>query len=330
MTLFFHWLKARRLVFFYLAGVFGFFLLVYGLYGYPWGVAGYAALLSVVLGAAFAAWDFALFAVKHVRLTQIAGRFPTENLPPADNLLESDAGEIIAALEAERARLETENDYVKRDAEEYYTLWAHQIKTPIAAMALLLQSRQSGIPAQARDELAMELYRVEKYTEMVLSYQRLSSFANDLAPEEYRLSFLVNKAARGCAALFIHKGLPLDTNGVTGSVVTDGKWFCFVLEQLLSNAVKYTQTGAVKVYGNGDALYVEDSGAGIPESDLPRVFERGFTGGAGWTERSSTGIGLYLCRQILTRLGFRISVESQPGKGTKVKLELSQQKLELD
>jgi signal transduction histidine kinase len=330
IKLIFEWLKARRAVLCYTAGTFGFFMLVYALYGYPWGVAGYAALLAFVLGLAFAAWDFASFALRHVKLEQMAGRFPTEHIPEPRNLTEHDYNEIIKLLEAERARLEKENEHTRRDAEEYYTLWAHQIKTPIAAMDLLLQSRQSSLPAEARDLLVPELYKIEKYVEMVLQYQRLSSITNDLAPEEYELSYLVNQAVKNCATLFIRKGLSLDSANVRGRVVTDSKWFCFVLEQLLSNAVKYTPRGEISVYGGPDILYIKDTGIGIPSSDLPRVFERGFTGGAVRTERSSTGIGLYLCKRILSRLGFGISIESEAGRGTKAVLYLKQEKLELD
>jgi signal transduction histidine kinase len=319
----------------YSAGAFGFFFLVYTLYGYPWGVAGYAALLAVTLGAAFAVWDFAMFAVRHFKLMQMTGRFPVEELPEPRNLIERDYNALIASLEAERLELTRDNENHRRDAEEYYTLWVHQIKTPIAAMNLLLQSRQSGIAPDARGELAHQLFRIEKYVEMVLQYQRLSSVTNDLAPEEYELPALVNKAAKNCAALFIHKGLALNANGVRGSVITDGKWFCFVLAQIFSNAVKYTDSGTIKVYSDGyrtasPVLCIEDTGIGIPASDLPSVFERGFTGGAGCTERSSTGIGLYLCKQILTRLGFGIEIESEAGKWTRVKLLLAQQKPELD
>jgi signal transduction histidine kinase len=337
IKIFLYWLKARRAVLAYAAGAFGLFFLVYALYGYPWGVAGYAALLSLTLGAAFAVWDFAVFAVRHYRLTQLTARFPVENLPEPRSLIEQDYNALIASLEAERIKLTRDNEHHRRDAEEYYTLWAHQIKTPIAAMNLLLQSRQSCIASDARDELAHQLFRIEKYVEMVLQYQRLSSLTNDLAPEEYELSALVNKAAKSCAALFIHKGLPLNAESVRGSIVTDAKWFCFVLEQILSNAVKYTDCGTVKVYSTerdgkntSSVLCVEDTGIGIPASDLPRVFERGFTGGAGRTERSSTGIGLYLCKRILNRLGFGIEIESDVGKGTRVRLLLTQERPELD
>ncbi len=182
--------------------------------------------------------------------------------------------------------------------------------------------------------LEWELFKINQYVDMVLQYQRLSSMKNDLLPESFAVPALVKRAAKNCAPLFIHKGLSLDAEDIHGSIITDGKWFCFVLEQLLTNAVKYTANGTVRVYSRdadgGSILIIEDNGVGIPSGDLPRVFERGFTGEAGRTERSSTGIGLYLCKQILTRLGFGISIESEAGKGTRVILRLAQDKLEMD
>ena len=329
--LFLHWLAARRVVLLYLAVVFGFFFLVYALYGLGWAVAGYAALLGLAAGIVLAVWDFVRFAGRHRALGRLAGQFPLDELPEADDLLQADYGRIVAALEEERARLARENEKNRLDAEEYYTLWAHQIKTPMAAMRLLLQSTGDGVDTRGKADIEQELFRIGQYVDMVLQYQRLSSLENDLALEQFELSALVKKAAKNCAPLFIHKGLALDTGGVQGDVITDEKWFCFVLEQLFTNAVKYTARGAVRVYSPGpDTLVVADEGCGIPPEDLPRVFERGFTGAVGRTERSSTGIGLYLCRQILARLGFGISIQSQPGEGTRVLLHLAQQALDMD
>lgn len=329
--LFWHWLAARRWVLLYLGAVFGFFFLVYALHGYPWGVAGYAALLGLGLGAGLGLWDYARFAAKHRELARLAGRFPTSPPQSPENLIEADYQAIITALEAERARLESQNEHVRRDAEEYYALWAHQVKTPMAAMRLLLQSGAEQPGGREKADLEQELFRIGQYVEMVLQYQRLSSLQNDLVLREHQLSALAKKAAKGCATLFIHKGLALELEGVAGTVVTDEKWFCFVLEQLYTNAVKYTRAGAVRLYcPDAHTLVVEDTGIGIPPADLPRVFERGFTGTVGRSERSSTGIGLYLCRAILGRLGFGISIESQPGRGTRVLLHLEQAALEVE
>ena len=107
-------------------------------------------------------------------------------------------------------------------------------------------------------------------------------------------------------------------------MLTDGKWLGFVVEQVLSNALKYTpEGGAIRVYGDGDTVVIADSGIGIRPEDLPRVFEKGFTGYNGRTERKSTGIGLYLSRQVCERLGHGIAVTSRPGQGTLVRLDLS-------
>lgn len=325
------WLRARWMALAYVAVVFVCFFVVYALYGYGWGVAGYAALLALVAGAFFVIWDFARFAARHNGLYRLAGRFPTGRLPEAVSLPEKDYTAIIEALEAERARLERENDHTRRDAEEYYTLWAHQIKTPMAAMQLLLQSSPGQLDKQAKGDVEQELFRIGQYVDMVLQYQRLSSLQNDLVLQAHSLEELVKQAAKNCAPLFIYKGLALDTSGVQGSVVTDKKWFCFVLEQLFTNAVKYTPAGSVSVYSTGDdTLVMQDTGVGIPAEDLPRVFERGFTGNMGRSERSSTGIGLYLCREIMARLGFGISIRSAPKSGTRVLLHLKQQVLELE
>lgn len=106
--------------------------------------------------------------------------------------------------------------------------------------------------------------------------------------------------------------MSLDLRDTGLEVLTDGKWLQLAVEQLLSNAVKYAPGGKVSVYARGEDLVVEDNGAGIPTEDLPRIFEKGFTGGNGRLEGQSTGIGLYLCREICRRLGHTLSVESQP------------------
>lgn len=325
------WLHARRIALVYLAAVLGIFVVVYALHGYPWGVAGYALLLALVLGAALALWDYIHFKARHQALRQLCGQMPLQPLPAPHTQIEKDYTDIINQLEAERLALEKHNEHLRRDAEEYYTLWAHQIKTPMAAMTLLLQSQREAIGTTAANQLQQELFRMGQYVDMVLQYQRLSSLQKDLVLGSFSLASLVKKAAKGCAPLFIYKGLGLDMDEVAGTITTDEKWFCFVLEQLFTNAVKYTDKGVIRVLSPEPTLLViEDPGIGIPPEDLPRVFERGFTGAVGRAERSSTGIGLYLCRRILGRLGFGISIQSQPGRGTKVLLHLEQQPLDLD
>ena len=197
-----------------------------------------------------------------------------------------------------------------RDMMEYYTIWAHQIKTPIAAMHLLLREEDSP-HSRALEE---ELQRVEQYVQMVLGYLRLDGDTTDFVLRRCDLDAIVRRAVRNYAGSFIRKKLSLDYQGAKIWVLTDEKWLLFVIEQVLSNALKYTRTGKVT----------------ISLEDLPRVFDRGFTGCNGRLEQRSSGIGLYLCRRILDQLGHSIEIQSTPGKGTQVRLHLEQNPLAVE
>lgn len=210
------------------------------------------------------------------------------------------------------------------DQNDYYMMWTHQIKTPIAAMKLLLE--ESGRDDRNSFLLKEELFKIEQYVDMVLTFQRLESLSADLVLQKYGLDALVKKAVRKYSVLFINKSLGLTLQKTECAVLTDEKWFVFCLEQLLSNSIKYTPQGGItlSVQPGTDtdrvSLALEDTGIGIRPEDLPRIFERGFTGYNGRLDQKSTGIGLYLCRQILTHLNIAIRVESEEGAGTKIVL----------
>ena len=218
------------------------------------------------------------------------------------------------------------NEKKMREMIDYYTLWVHQIKTPIAAMHLLLQ----GDDTERGRELSAELFKIEQYVEMVLQYLRLGSDTTDYLIREVPLEQIVRQAVRKYAQLFIHSRVSLDLQPLSLRVLTDEKWLGFVVEQVLSNAVKYARGGTVTIFTQGDTLIIQDNGIGIAPEDLPRVFENGYTGCNGRTDKRSTGIGLYLCRQICDRLGHRISLSSQVGKGTEVRIELGRSALEVE
>lgn len=219
---------------------------------------------------------------------------------------------------------------------DYYTMWIHQIKTPIAAMRLLLEDRADGTGLLAGQQAAEELFKIEQYAEMALCYARLDSLSSDLLFKKYNVYGILKQAVKKYAVLFIGSGLSFSMEEFAVQAVTDEKWLAFVLEQILSNAIKYTKKGGISIYGadcagdrlEGEVSYlvIEDSGIGIRKEDLPRIFERGFTGCNGRLEKRSTGIGLYLSRQILDRLSHTIRVESEVGKGTKVILGFVQPK----
>lgn len=203
---------------------------------------------------------------------------------------------------------------------DYYTLWAHQIKTPLSAMRLMLRS-----PAGATGpEMEGELIQVERYVSMVLSYLRLDSESSDFVFARQPLEPIVRGVVRKLARLFVLKNISLDLPPLELAVLTDSKWLAFVLEQLLTNAIKYTpERRRIALRLEGRTLLLQDSGIGIRAEDLPRIFEKGFTGCNGREEQHSTGLGLYLCRRILDKLGHPIRISSTPGQGTRVELDFS-------
>lgn len=227
---------------------------------------------------------------------------------------------VCGQFAAERAFWEEKN----ADRNDYYVMWTHQIKTPIAALRLLLEGEEQD----GKDIYHMrgELFKIEQYAEMALAYQRLESLSSDLVLTECDLYTLLKQTVRKFSLLFINKGLSLELTQPEVLVVTDEKWFGFCIEQFLSNSIKYTNQGKISIWteirGGETVLFIEDTGIGIRPEDLPRIFERGFTGYNGRLDKRSSGIGLYLCRRVLDQMGISVTVESKVGEGTKVALTL--------
>ena len=290
------------------------------LYRAPLEGALYGLLLCFVLGLGFLVAGFFRYRRKHRALqgalAQCKEGLP--DLPEPKDALESDYQDLLAALNEDRRRIARDAAQDRDRAETFYTAWVHQIKTPMAAMDLLLQS---GQPDGAL--LKGELFRMEKYVDLVLTYQRLGSDTTDLVLKECALDDVIRAAVKAYARLFILKKLTLTFTPTGLTVLTDEKWLGFVIGQLLSNALKYTQTGGVSVYADGQRLIIEDTGVGIPTEELPRIFEKSFTGENGRAAQRTTGLGLYFCQRACALLGHGIWAESQVGKGTKVILDLS-------
>jgi CRISPR-associated Csx2 family protein len=229
--------------------------------------------------------------------------------------------DLIGIIDHDRTEIINQKEKAFADMVDYYTIWAHQIKTPIAAMRLLLQSEQS----ETNSELLEQLFKVEQYVEMVLQYLRLENMSSDLVFKRHSLDDIVKQAIRKYSKSFIRKKIKLNYMDLNCDVLTDEKWLVFVVEQILSNALKYTGAGEISIYMDSrllDTLVIEDTGIGIEQEDLPRVFEKGFTGYIGRSDKRSTGIGLFLCKQILNKMSHTITIESVVGKGTKVKIGL--------
>lgn len=158
----------------------------------------------------------------------------------------------------------------------------------------------------------------------------MTSDSTDYVLKEYRLDDIIRAAIRKLAPQFIMKKLVLDYETIDKQVLTDEKWLGFVIEQVLSNAVKYTESGKVKISCEGSKLVISDTGIGIAPDDLPRIFDKGYTGFNGRMDRKASGIGLYLCRRICNNLGHGITAESVPGQGTTIAIELERNNLEVE
>ena len=316
----FAWLKYRLWQIVLFSGLILIFSAVVWLSGAGGVLAGYTALLSTALALLLALPDLRRFALRHRQLSDALKsiRVSDEQLPPPENLIEEDYRQLIRALGEEKQRQASAMDLRMSDMQDYFTLWAHQIKTPIAAMRLILQTK----PENSAMEIEGELFRVEQYVELVLNYLRLDSDSTDFVFKTCALDGIIRQCVRKYAKQFIRKKISLEYQGTTLQVLTDEKWLCFVIEQILSNALKYTAAGSIRIFTQGETLVIADTGMGIAPEDLPRVFDMGYTGQNGRLDRRSSGIGLYLCRRICGNLRHGIRMESVPGKGTTVYLTL--------
>lgn len=296
------------------------FTIVFSLSHLPLAPILYAILLCLYTGLIFFIVDIFIFVkrykiLKNSKKTIIVqiGQFPAPK-----NAIERQYQELLQILHRDKNELIVQADNKQQDLVDYFTQWTHQIKTPIAAMRLLLQADHN----EQTSELEMELFKIEQYVEFVLQYLRLENMSNDLVLRKYELDDIIKQAIRKNAKMFIRKKITLKYSNVNCTVLTDEKWLLFVIEQILSNALKYTKEGSISIYLKKKRLIIEDTGIGIRAEDLPRVFEKGFTGYNGRAFKQSTGIGLYLCKQIVAKLSHNIAIKSEVGKGTKVIIDL--------
>ncbi|WP_122642200.1 sensor histidine kinase [Luxibacter massiliensis] len=223
---------------------------------------------------------------------------------------------------AEKSMLERINEVQRerKEYKEYIEQWIHEVKTPITAMKLICENNRSPFTR----ELMAELENVNRFTEQALYYARSEHTEKDYSVREISLSGVVHSAIADNKYLLRQSNVMITVDEMEHSVYTDDKWVRFILDQIISNAVKYcTDQPTLRFFtvkkNDKIILSIEDSGIGISQSDLPRIFEKGFTGQNGRTIHSSTGIGLYLCKRLCDKLGIGISADSQ-GEGTTISL----------
>lgn len=236
-------------------------------------------------------------------------------LPAPANAAEADYIRLIQQLKEECLSQKRNGAAARNEALEYYTLWVHQIKTPIAALKLVLSDQDD----EKSRTLRRELFKIEQYADLALRYMRLTDIASDLLIQRCDLNAVVKECVKKYSVLFIHKGLTVELSPLE-NVWSDQKWVGFILSQIISNAVKYTNAGGIRVTMRERALTITDTGIGIRPEDLPRIFEKGYTGYNGRVEERSSGIGLYLAKKAADALNIRLSARSQVNIGTSVTL----------
>lgn len=221
-----------------------------------------------------------------------------------------------------KSMLEEINKYkfIQEEYAEYMELWVHEIKTPISSSKLIAQNNKN----QTMDSMLEELERIEGYVEQVLFYSRSSNVEKDYIIKEINMQSLCFNALKENSKLFINNNIQVITEGLNVNVFTDAKWLDFILNQILINSVKYSngENPTIRIYSEGlensISLNIEDNGIGIRDNELPRIFDKGFTGTNGRSNERSTGMGLYICKRLCEKLGLGIKAHSSYKKGTRI------------
>lgn len=294
------------------------FVLIFYLYNLPFESLFYGGLLCFLVSLIASIIDYNNYRKSYIDLKYLETNILSsmEDLPKSLDIRVEYYQKIIERLHNEVERLKIEDNKKMEDLADYYSMWIHQIKTPIAAINFLLDNEEIDVKA-----FRQELFKIERYVEMVLTYIRLGSETSDYVITSINLDEVVRENIKRYATLFINKKIKLNYVSHETYVISDKKWLGFAFEQLLSNAIKYTKSGGeISINISESELIIEDNGIGIYEEDLPRIFEQSFTGLNGRYEKKSSGLGLYLCKKTLDKLQHKIEITSEVNKGTKVKV----------
>ena len=294
------------------------FFIMFYLYNLPLETLIYTGSLCFLAGLIGNTMDFINYRKSYKKLKFLEENIinDCEDLPKSLDIRIDYYHKIIEKLYEELEKLTQENRQKNTDMVDYYSMWVHQIKTPIAAMNFLLDNEEVD-----QKNLQQELFKIERYVEMVLTYIRLDSASSDYVITKINLDEVVKDSVKKYAIIFINKKIKLNYVSHETMVISDKKWLSFAIEQMLGNSVKYSSAGGeITIETCENKLVIEDNGIGIKEEDLPRIFEKGFTGFNGRYEKKSSGLGLYLCKKTLDKLGHHIEISSKVGEGTRVEI----------
>ena len=235
-------------------------------------------------------------------------------------------GEKLNSILKEISRDMHENVKYYKDMQveykEYIETWVHEIKTPIASTKLIIENNRDKVT----NKIDFQIDRIEGFVEQVLYYSRSDDVSKDYIIKQINLDNVVRNVVKRNYRDFIHKKIKLDIKNINEIVYSDSKWTEFIINQIIGNSIKYSSSKEpmISIYSikkaNSVMLIIEDNGVGIIDKDINRVFEKGFTGENGRKFSKSTGMGLYLCEKLCSKLGLKITIDSEVNKGTKVTL----------
>lgn len=218
----------------------------------------------------------------------------------------------------ENKNLKSEMLNQKDDLNAYFLMWLHQIKTPMTVSKLLLEKPDET----TNTKLKMQLMYIEQYINMAMNYLKMIDYSTDMDITQVNLDDIIKNLLKKYSLLFIHNHISLEYQSNLTYVVSDSQWLTILIEQILSNALKYTENGkiAIQYLEDKHALEIRDTGIGIRSEDIPKIFDRGYSGFNGRMNEKSSGLGLYLARKISERLNIQIEVESKLSKGSVFRL----------
>ncbi|MCI5839979.1 MAG: ATP-binding protein [Peptoniphilaceae bacterium] len=232
---------------------------------------------------------------------------------------EENLKEKLEKLKKENSNLQNKIFEERKDIQEYFLLWLHQIKTPITVSNLILRDKNS----KDAKKLKEEIFYIEQYANLAINFLKIKNRESDMDITNVNLDKILKNLFKKYSMLFIEKKISLDYKSVEINVISDSKYLSLLIEQILSNAIKYTEKGKISVYFEKyeNSLYIEDTGIGIRPEDLNKIFDKGYSGFNGRLNEKSSGIGLYLVKRISKIINVKVSVESKVNKGSKFKIK---------